>query len=356
MMRARSPSGLDSALGRPARSLHADDRHQRAQREGNPFDRELAPRRGRIAAHRRRAREPGDLHEPGRATSDRTPLGPRGAPMAWYYDRERLRELRERLGLKVRCFGTLEPPRGPSPPRPPAPALVTSVAPNTVRGRDSIKWSHDGSRTRAEARVAYPDGDEDAEEIATPTRRFSLLEITSGLPDDSREADERFAERDLRELRARVETARAVVEPPPGLAKMLQSDWRKTARFYARSGVPGMGCLNPIDHGHRRSLALRGAWIPLAGRGVSSMLSPPWGNPRSAHMNLSKPVLQGLSAGTGNAILNAHHVCPARVPGNPTGPRPSSRARSGASPFRPSQAASEPLLGRRGRAPDRIPA
>ena len=35
---------------------------------------------------------------------------------------DRVRELRERLGLEVRCFGMLEPPRGPSPPRPPAPA------------------------------------------------------------------------------------------------------------------------------------------------------------------------------------------------------------------------------------------
>jgi len=29
--------------------------------------------------------------------------------------------------------------------------------------------------------------DEDAGEIATPTRKFGLLEIMSGLPDDSRE-------------------------------------------------------------------------------------------------------------------------------------------------------------------------
>ena len=44
----------------------------------------------------------------------------------------------------------------------------------------------DYSRTRFESRVAFggPDEGEDAEEIATPTRQFSLLEITSGLPDD----------------------------------------------------------------------------------------------------------------------------------------------------------------------------
>src|SRR5271157_2350787 len=50
----------------------------------------------------------------------------------------------------------------------------------------------DYSRTRFESRVAFGDSDED-ELIATPTRQFSLLEITSGLPDDSKEADERAA-------------------------------------------------------------------------------------------------------------------------------------------------------------------
>jgi hypothetical protein len=44
----------------------------------------------------------------------------------------------------------------------------------------------DYSRTRFESRVAFggPDGDEDAEEIPTPKRQFTLLETTSGLPDD----------------------------------------------------------------------------------------------------------------------------------------------------------------------------
>lgn len=37
--------------------------------------------------------------------------------------------------------------------------------------------------------MAFLGQDEDAEEIATPTRRFSLAEITSGLPDDSHEAE-----------------------------------------------------------------------------------------------------------------------------------------------------------------------
>jgi hypothetical protein len=87
------------------------------------------------------------------------------------------------------------------------------------------------------SRAAYGDGYEDAEEIATPTRRFSLLEITSGLPDDSREEDERQAKWHLRELRGRVKAARAMDATTPGLADVLRADWRKAASFDARSGI-----------------------------------------------------------------------------------------------------------------------
>jgi hypothetical protein len=150
---------------------------------------------------------------------------------------DRVRELRERLGLEVRCFGTLEPPRGPSPPRPPAPVLVASVAPHMVRERDLARRLHDGSRTHAEARVAYRDTDEEAEEAVTPCRRFSVLEITSGLADDSREADEKHVERLLRDLRARVKLAHGAVSRTPGLKEILAADWKKAARLYARFGV-----------------------------------------------------------------------------------------------------------------------
>jgi hypothetical protein len=57
------------------------------------------------------------------------------------------------------------------------------------------------------------------------------------LPDDSREADEKQVERQLRDLRARVKAARAVVATAPGLAEMLVRNWRAAARFYARFGV-----------------------------------------------------------------------------------------------------------------------
>ena len=63
--------------------------------------------------------------------------------------------------------------------------------------------------------------------------------MTSGLPDDSRDADEREAERQLRDLRGRVKRARAVIAATPGLAATLASDPRRAAMFYARFGVTG---------------------------------------------------------------------------------------------------------------------
>ncbi len=144
-----------------------------------------------------------------------------------------IRELREKHGLVVRCFGSLDPPGGLQPPAPFVPPRPVMAAPP----RAPISPARDSSRTRAEARVVYRDVDEDAEEIATPTRRFSLLEITSGLPDDSLEGDEREAERRLRDLRGRVKAARAVIAGTPGLVELLTRDWRRAAWFYARFGV-----------------------------------------------------------------------------------------------------------------------
>ena len=110
--------------------------------------------------------------------------------------------------------------------------VVAGRAPN----RDVARRIHDGSRSRAKARAAIPSLEE-PEEIPTPTRRFSVWETTSGLHDDSREEDEREAERRLRDLRGRVKAARAVVSGAPGLAETLARDWRKAARLYARFGI-----------------------------------------------------------------------------------------------------------------------
>jgi hypothetical protein len=127
---------------------------------------------------------------------------------------------------------------------------VASIATGEVRDHAPARRLHVGSRTCAEARVAYRDGNEDAEEIATPTRRFSLLEITSGLPDDSREADERASARRLADLRSRVKAARATISGTPCAEVTLRQDWVKAASFYARfeitemqfrQGVPASG-------------------------------------------------------------------------------------------------------------------
>jgi len=138
---------------------------------------------------------------------------------------ERVRELRERRGLEVRVFGQLEAtPKGPDVPSSPSPP------------RERMPLPHDSSRTRVEARIAIPSLEE-VDEIQTPTRRFTVHEITSGLPDDSCEADQRAAEERLRELRGRVKAARAEVATTPGLAELLRNDWRRAAGFYARFGI-----------------------------------------------------------------------------------------------------------------------
>jgi hypothetical protein len=128
---------------------------------------------------------------------------------------------------------------------PPIEAFSSSTTPGPLEAHQGAihasrmaarpRTHHDGSRTRAEARVALPDADQEGDAI--DPRRFSLLEITSGLPDDSREADERITEGRLREVRARVKAARTVVATTPGLAETLAGDWIKAAWFFARFGV-----------------------------------------------------------------------------------------------------------------------
>ncbi len=142
---------------------------------------------------------------------------------------DRVRILREQLGLEVRCFGTLDPPpRGPSQPRAPAPSLASLV----TSARDPTPRPHDSSRTHAEARTIYRVDEEDGAHS-----RFPEWDVTSGLPDDSCEEDERAEARRIRDLRGRVKAARAVVSATPGLAETLFRDWQKAARFYGRFGI-----------------------------------------------------------------------------------------------------------------------
>jgi hypothetical protein len=141
---------------------------------------------------------------------------------------ERQFGLRPQLVTPIEAFVTtaqaapaIPNPKGPSPPREPALPLRRTL--------------RDGSRTRAEARVALPDLDDDADGF--DGRRFGVLDITAGLPDDSREADERAAERHLRDLRGRVKAARAALSAHPGAQEALRADWRQEAAFLARFGI-----------------------------------------------------------------------------------------------------------------------
>ena len=66
-----------------------------------------------------------------------------------------------------------------------------------------------------------------------------MREVTSGLPDDSREADEGAEARRLRGFRGSAEAARAVVSNTPGLSETPHADWRKPAMFYPKFGLTG---------------------------------------------------------------------------------------------------------------------
>ena len=99
--------------------------------------------------------------------------------------------------------------------------MPSLVAP-AVADRGHERHPHDGSRAHAEARTVYPSDEGDG----VAASRFSERDITSGLPDDSREADEREEERRLRDPRGRLKAGRAVVARTPGLAEPPQRDWR----------------------------------------------------------------------------------------------------------------------------------
>jgi hypothetical protein len=141
------------------------------------------------------------------------------------------RELRVRAQVvhPIEAFTTeasLAPPAGPKPPEPRPRAAGEPRGP-----------PRDGSRTRAEARTAYRDVDDEEGEEVPVQSRYTVWDTTSGLPDDSREADERAAERRLRDLRGRVKEARAALSASPGAHEVLRGDWRREAAFYARFGI-----------------------------------------------------------------------------------------------------------------------
>ena len=146
--------------------------------------------------------------------------------------------LERRFGLRPQVVTPIEafaPETVPAIPAPERPRQPVGSAPPT-RGR-----ARDGSRTRVEAALVFAPGrwddDADGEDEGRDRRRFSLLDVTSGLPDDSRAADERAAERHLRDLRGRVKAARAALAAHPAAEERLRADQRAEAAFLARFGV-----------------------------------------------------------------------------------------------------------------------
>jgi hypothetical protein len=137
------------------------------------------------------------------------------------------RELRVRAQVvhPIEAFSTEASPAAPVGPKPPEPRPTAAGGP---RGPP-----RNGSRTRAEARTAYREAGEDGEGVPIHSR-FTVWDTTSGLPDDSREADERAAERRLRDLRGRVKAARAAISAKSGAAEALRADWRREATLYVR--------------------------------------------------------------------------------------------------------------------------
>jgi hypothetical protein len=141
------------------------------------------------------------------------------------------RELRVRAQVvhPIEAFAADATPAPPAGPKPPEPRPRAASEP---RGPP-----RDGSRTRAEARTGYREGEDEDGEESLVRSRFTVWDTTSGLPDDSREADERTAERTLRDLRGRVKAARAAISRVPGASEVLRADWRREARFLARFGI-----------------------------------------------------------------------------------------------------------------------
>jgi len=76
-----------------------------------------------------------------------------------------------------------------------------------------------------------------AETLARDGRAAARSHVTSGLPDDSREADERVEERNLHDLRGRVKAARAAISTTPGAEEALRQSWVKAACFFVSFGI-----------------------------------------------------------------------------------------------------------------------
>ncbi len=127
------------------------------------------------------------------------------------------------------------------PPRPPV-EPARGPRPTTPTGVGALPRPRDYSRSRAESHALYrvepdPEDGDTSESLdldtvdGTRVRRYTAWEMTSGLADDSREADERRAERALRDLRARGKAARSAPSRLPEGCAAMATDPRLSARL-----------------------------------------------------------------------------------------------------------------------------
>ena len=77
----------------------------------------------------------------------------------------------------------------------------------------------------------------DQAKVGRENARFSLLDVTAGLPDDSREDDQRVRARAEAERRGRLAAAIAVLEAHPTARAQVFHDQTRCAMFCARYGV-----------------------------------------------------------------------------------------------------------------------
>ena len=92
----------------------------------------------------------------------------------------------------------------------------------------------DGSRTSLEARVAFS-GEKGG--LTGPFSKLTLADITSGLPEDSREADERELAKRRAEQKGRVAAAKKALEGHPEAQQQVLRDQTRLRMFCARFGV-----------------------------------------------------------------------------------------------------------------------
>lgn len=139
----------------------------------------------------------------------------------------------------------------------------------------------DGSRTRSDARLAYRTplvGGEDG----VDDRRFSVLDVTSGLPDDSRDEDQQARTLVERQRQGRVRAAQAALgAADPQVAAQVFRDQGKLARFCARFSItpadicPHQAEVSPAGTRCSWCRGSHGAFRPIRVEDVTGVLSSP---------------------------------------------------------------------------------